>query len=204
MTSAPALLWVDTETSGLDENRHVLLEAGFRVTDSDLRTLGEASWVVTWRSASLHNIKLQAKPEVQEMHTMSGLWKECDGGDGGLPYMCGRDHFRWATAGGVSGKEIAAWLHDAGADGLPLAGSTVGFDRRWLNLWVPDFDRIPHYRSVDVSSVKILMNMWAKDRLADAPVPLKRHRVIPDLDDSIAELAFYRSVLGLDVTAVTR
>lgn len=202
MTPTPALLWVDTETSGLDEDRHYLLEVGFRVTDSDLHTISEASWVVPWNADGVRvHLRTAADPGVDEMHDRSGLWAECsipeEHGGMSVVHIARWSFEQWAP-------RITYWLLKNEAKGLPLAGSTVGFDRRWLEAWVPGFADVPHYRSVDVSSVKILMQMWAKGRLTDAPVPQKRHRVMPDLDDSIAELAFYRSVLGLDIAEVTR
>ena len=194
----PALLWTDVETSGLDEERHYLLEVGFRVTDADLRTICEASWVVPWNEDGIRvHVRTAADPAVNEMHEKSGLWAECSVPEahGGISVV---SLIRWNFKQWAA--RVTDWLLEHDVKGLPLAGSTVGFDRRWLDAWVPGFADVPHYRSVDVSSVKILMGLWAPDRLQGAPVPARRHRVMPDMDDSIAELAFYRSVLGLDAT----
>ena len=200
MTGTPALLWTDCESSSLDERTGNLLEVGFRVTDADLATITEASWVVWYRPVTIANIRAESDAAVRLMHDASGLWAECTGTADDLGYEYARDWFR----DGTRAAEIIEWLLGSGAKGMPLAGSTVGFDRRWLNHWLPGFEQIPHYRSVDVSTVKILMQLWAPDRLTDAPVPAKRHRVMPDLDDSIAELAHYRRVLGLDLAEVAR
>ena len=196
MPGVPALLWADVETTGLGPDANIL-EIGLRVTDSDLTTLAEQSWVVPYSATEIAHHRAGAKPVVQEMHDASGLWTECaqmwDTSDHRAAAKVMRETY-WH-------RDIAATVRAfvvANAPGrLPMAGSSVRADREWLTGWVLDFDELLHYRIVDVSSVKTLMGMWAPDRLQGAPVPARRHRVMPDLDDSIAELAFYRSVLGL-------
>ena len=195
MSGTPWLLFVDVETSGLDEERRHLLEVGFRVTDAELRTISEASWVVPWDEDGIRvHVRTSADPGVDKMHETSGLWAECSvpAAHGGISVVSlVRWNFeQWAV-------RITDWLLAHDAKGLPLAGSSVGFDRRWLDSWIPGFEYIPHYRSVDVSSLKILAEEWAPDRLTDRPVPARRHRVMSDLDDTVSELAFYRQVLGL-------
>jgi oligoribonuclease len=198
VTANPAFLWTDVETSGLDHDRNYLLEAGFRVTDSDLRTISEASWVVPWGPRVVADqIRPYTDRPVLDMHDASGLWVECSRPGWVMLGSDAVDVFQsWAAFAG-----ILDWLRDAGAAGLPLAGSTVGFDRRWLNHWLPGFADVPHYRSLDVSSFKVALSMWAPHVVASCPDPARRHRVMPDLDDSIRELAHYRDALGLDVLA---
>lgn len=202
MTGRPALTWCDIESSGLEETRDYLLEVGFRITDADLRTISEASWVVPWNADGVRaHIRRSASQLVNDMHEASGLWYECsipeEHGGISVASMARFNVGSWSA-------RLVDWLIAAGAKGLPLAGSTVGFDRRWLDEWVPGFSGIPHYRSVDVSSIKVLFDLWAPEPLKAKQAelkPLKRHRVMPDLDDSIAELRFYREVLGLGVAS---
>lgn len=200
----PSLLFTDVETGGrdpLDPRRGMLLEVGFRVTDADLTTIAERAWLIPYRAASLDAIRAQTPTtpvDVRAMHETSGLWRDLLNRTGSLSYhdaACSRlGHFHARAVA----ESITGWLHEHGADGLPLAGSSVGFDRAWLNHWLPGFTEIPHRRNVDVSSVKELVQRWAPAIAASLPAPAKRHRVLSDIEDTVRELAFYRSALHLD------
>ena len=188
MSSADGrLVWLDCETSGLVPDRDYLLEVGLRITDGDLVTVAEASWVVHWDADFLATVRAEVHPDVQAMHEANGLWAEC-----ALP---GPGAYDVTTA-------VAAWLTAQNTHRCPLAGSSVGFDRGWMTYWLPIFPELVGYRTVDVSTVKELLARWAPDLSAGRPVQALWHRVMPDLDDSIAELAYYRTALGLDVRAV--
>jgi oligoribonuclease len=200
----PSLLFCDVETGGpdpLDVRRGFLLEIGFRITDADLHTICEAAWPVPYRPATLDTIMAQtpASPvDVRGWHDKSGLWDDCST-DIGMSYEQANRYRLCGPAGIMLGQQITTWLHGAGADGLPLAGSSVHFDRRWLDHWLPGFRTIPSYRNVDVSTLKELLGRWRPDIMVGLPTQLKRHRSLPDMDDTIAELAWYRTALGLDV-----
>ena len=43
---------------------------------------------------------------------------------------------------------------------VPLAGNSIGTDRRFLAAQLPDIEEYLHYRSVDVSTVKELARRW--------------------------------------------
>ena len=200
--TTPVLLWADVESDGLGPSAR-LLEIGLRTTDADLTTLAERSWVIPYRPTEMGHLRRSADPVVQAMHDTSGLWKDCvrlwESSDQHREETpLDREYF-WRRD---IASEILDWVRVNAPGKLPLAGSSVRADRDWLTAWAWGLDDLLHYRIVDVSTVKTLMHLWAKDRLADAPVPAKRHRVMPDLDDSVQELKFYRSILGLDVTAV--
>ena len=78
---------------------------------------------------------------------------------------------------------------------MPLCGNSIGTDRRFLALHLPDIEEHLHYRSVDVSTIKELARRWYPDRLAGAPPKVGSHRALDDIRESIAELQFYREHL---------
>ena len=43
---------------------------------------------------------------------------------------------------------------------VPLAGNSIGTDRRFLAAQLPTIEEYLHYRSVDVSTVKELARRW--------------------------------------------
>jgi len=55
---------------------------------------------------------------------------------------------------------------------------------------MPELEAYFHYRNLDVSSMKILVNRWAPDKQQFTKE--STHRAIDDVRDSISELKFYR------------
>lgn len=63
-------------------------------------------------------------------------------------------------------------------------------DRQFLNKYCPKFVSYLHYRMVDVSSIKVLVDMWYKDRqFWNVSTP---HRALGDINKSIEELKYYK------------
>jgi oligoribonuclease len=76
---------------------------------------------------------------------------------------------------------------------VPLAGNSIGTDRRFLAAQLPAIEEYLHYRSVDVSTVKELARRWFPDVMAGAPTKAGGHRALDDIRESVAELAYYRA-----------
>ena len=83
-----------------------------------------------------------------------------------------------------------------GAGVSPMCGNSICQDRRFLARYMPELEAYFHYRNLDVSSLKILLQMW---RASDAAGFRKQatHQALDDIRDSIAELRFYRQLLGV-------
>jgi oligoribonuclease len=60
---------------------------------------------------------------------------------------------------------------------------------------MPRLSEYLHYRTVDVSSIKELARRWYPKLYFAAPAKTGNHRALGDIQDSIAELAYYRSSL---------
>ena len=174
----PHLIWIDCEMTGLDVVNDALVEIAVLVTDSDLNVIGEGIDVVIRASAE----KLAGMNQyVTQMHTTSGLITEIPNGmtvsqaeDAILAYL--------ETAGTVAGKS-------------PLAGNSVGVDRTFITRDMPRLSEYLHYRTVDVSSIKELARRWYPKLYFAAPAKTGNHRALGDIQDSIAELAYYRTTL---------
>ena len=124
---------------------------------------------------------------VRAMHTKSGLLAEIAASDTTL-----------AEAGDATLAFIRSHVNKART--VPLAGNSIGTDRRFLAAQLPEIEEFLHYRSVDVSTVKELVRRWYPKVLADAPVKSGGHRAMDDIRESVAELAFYRSHVFRDAT----
>jgi len=172
----PNLIWIDCEMTGLDLEKDVLVEIAVLVTDSDLNVIGEGIDLV-----------IAATPEqlagmnefVTQMHTNSGLITEIPTGisasaaeDAIIKYL--------ESASTVAGKS-------------PLAGNSVSVDRSFIARDMPRLNDYLHYRTIDVSSVKELARRWNAKVYFNSPAKTGNHRALGDIQDSIAELAHYRS-----------
>jgi oligoribonuclease len=172
----PNLIWIDCEMTGLDLEKDVLVEIAVLVTDSDLNLIGEGIDLV-----------IAATPEqlagmnefVTQMHTNSGLITEIPNG---ISVSAAEDLIikYLESANTVPGKS-------------PLAGNSVSVDRSFFARDMPRLNEYLHYRTVDVSSVKELARRWNPKVYFNSPAKTGNHRALGDIQDSIAELAHYRS-----------
>lgn len=180
MTDNPDLLWVDTETFGLEVTDGPIIELGLMLTDIDLNV--KASWSGLCWSASHeeHYLRLKQDAWVRDQHEKSGLWHEAR--TLGYPVLT------------MLESSAISWIEAQGAQKLPMCGSTVGFDRGQMGHWTPKLEDTFHYRSIDISSLKELckrLNPEVYRKRDDYTNPKKLHRVLPDLEDSIEEARYY-------------
>ena len=164
--------------TGLDVVNDALVEIAVLVTDSDLNVIGEGIDVVIHASAE----KLAAMNEyVTQMHTTSGLITEIPNG----------------MSASQAEDAILAYLESTGtvAGKSPLAGNSVSVDRNFIARDMPRLSEYLHYRTVDVSSIKELARRWYPKLYFAAPAKTGNHRALGDIQDSIAELAYYRTTL---------
>ena len=170
---------MDLEMTGLDPGRHVIVEIATLVTDDDLTIVAEGPDLVVATPAA----KLAEMDDfVRKMHTSSGLLKEIEASTLSL-----------ADAGAATLAFIQE--HVPKARTVPLAGNSIGTDRRFLAAYLPAIEEYLHYRSVDVSTVKELGRRWYPEVLASAPTKAGDHRAMGDIKESVAELAYYRDTM---------
>lgn len=167
--------------TGLDPGRHAIVEIATLVTDDELVIVAEGpDLVVHATEAQLAGMD----DVVRSMHTRSGLLAAIESSTVSLA---------------DAGEATLAFLreHLPGPDRVPLAGNSIGTDRRFLAAHLPDLEHFFHYRSVDVSTLKELARRWRPEVLAGAPGKHGAHRAMEDIKESVAELAYYRRALFL-------
>lgn len=173
------LAWMDLEMTGLDPDRHTIVEIATLITDDDLAVTAVGPDIVVHATAE----QLVAMDDVvRSMHERSGLLSAIESSTIDL-----------ASAG----AETLAFLraHISTARTVPLCGNSIGTDRRFLARHLPEIDEFLHYRSVDVSTVKELTRRWYPDALAAAPRKVGAHRALDDIRESVAELEYYRKAV---------
>ncbi len=170
------LAWMDLEMTGLDPARHRIVEIATLLTDDDLAVVAEGPDLVV----RVSHEDLGAMDEVvRNMHTRSGLLAAIESSSVGL-----------ADAGRATLEFLRSHIAEPGT--VPLAGNSIGTDRRFLAAQLPEIEAFFHYRSVDVSTVKELCRRWYPDALAGAPRKRTAHRAMDDIKESVAELTYYR------------
>ena len=93
-------------------------------------------------------------------------------------------------------SQILDFLKDLTPPGVcPLAGNSVGEDKRFLTKYMPNLMKHLHYRIVDVSSVKELVRRWHPKEFEKKPKKKLTHRALDDIKESIEELKYYRTAV---------
>ena len=76
----------------------------------------------------------------------------------------------------------------------PRSLTVLRQDRRFLARQMPALEKFFHYRNLDVSTLKELARRWAPGITAGF-VKQGEHKALADIQESIRELAYYRSHL---------
>jgi len=162
--------------TGLDPQQHVIVEIATLITDDDLELVGEGPDLVIHQPEA---VLAKMGDTVRNMHTKSGLLESIRTSDISLE---------------EAGAETLAFLkqHIPNPRTVPLCGSSIGTDRRFLAVWLPEIENFLHYRSIDVSTLKELARRWNPEAFASAPEKAGGHRAMDDIRESLAELRHYR------------
>lgn len=166
------VLWVDLEMTGLDPQQDVILEVAAEITDFNFKTLGSYEACVR-----------QPKKVVVDRMQKNSWWAD---------YPANRDQFitnlDQAKPADQVEQELIALVHEHfGTEPAVLGGNSIHNDRNFIKRWWPALDLKLHYRMLDVSTFKILMQ-------AKYGVPFEKkevHRAFDDIQASIAELQYY-------------
>jgi len=168
------LIWVDMEMTGLIPEVHRVIEIASIVTDSNLNVLAEGPVIAIHQAPEA----LEAMDEWNtRTHTNSGLVARVASS---------------AITQQMATEETLAFLREWVSDGKsPMCGNSICQDRRFMARHMPELEKFFHYRNLDVSTLKILMQRWRPD-LPEAPKQ-GAHQALADIRESIEELRHYRT-----------
>lgn len=171
-----SMVWIDCEMTGLDPDRHTLIEIAAIITDFDLNIIARGpDLAIKLSPAQLR--AMDAWP--RKTHTASGLLERAK-----------REGVSLADAEKHTLRFIRKYCT---AKTAPLCGNSVWQDKRFLSRYMPALERYLHYRIVDVSSIKLMARHWYPHQ--EPPAKQGTHRALADIEESIAELRFYRQML---------
>lgn len=171
------LVWIDLEMTGLNPEQDLIIEIATVVTDKHLAVLAEGPVLAVHQSDSV----LGGMDEWNtNQHTASGLVERV------RQSQVSESEAEQATL------EFLRPYVDTGQS--PMCGNSICQDRRFLVRYMPELASFFHYRNLDVSSLKILAQLWVPEVAAGFSKE-STHLALADIHDSIRELRFYREKL---------
>ncbi|RAV31486.1 oligoribonuclease [Corynebacterium heidelbergense] len=173
------IVWADCEMTGLDPDRHVLVEIAVIVTDAQLKPLDEGIDLVIHAT---EEELAQMDDVVVAMHGNSGLTEQIRASTLSL-----------AEAERLVLEYVQRFVPQARS--APLAGNSIATDRTFIARYMPRLDEFLHYRMIDVSSFKEVARRWFPAVYNGQPEKGLAHRALADIRESIGELEFYRRTM---------
>ncbi len=167
------LVWIDLEMTGLDYYKDVVLEIATIITDADLNIIATGpNLVVHHPDEVLENMNTWCI----EQHAKTGLTQKVKDSTFSLEQ---------------AEEETLKFLEQhCNKSTAPLCGNSVWFDKLFLKKDMPAIFDFLHYRVVDVTAFKIMLNMWSKQQIEFSKK--NTHRALDDIKESIEELKFYK------------
>lgn len=187
----PLLLWLDLETTGLDERRGDILEVAWVLVE----VMPSGQWVELDAFAQvmpvMDDMLKRCDPYALKMHAQTGL------------LSAARDAYQQRMAT-VPGEKAPLAVHEVGTmlfetlmqhtddkRDIRLAGYSVGsFDLRWIEKHWPLAAGLLSHRVMDVSSLRLFVEMIDPDALYPKDKEVT-HRAKDDLRVSQRELLDY-------------
>jgi oligoribonuclease len=169
------LVWMDLEMTGLDAERHTIVEIATLITDSELNLVAEGPNLVIHQP---EEALARMDEVVVAMHTKSGLLE--------------RIRSSTVSLAEAEAQTLAFVRAHCEPRTAPLCGNSIHQDRRFIERHMPELQRHFHYRNIDVSTVKELVRRWYGDRVPPYEKGDK-HRALDDIRESIGELRHYRA-----------
>ena len=170
------LAWLDLEMTGLDAQTDVILQAALIITSAELLVLEEYCVDIWQPEEELQKMS----PFVHDMHERSGL----------LARLKSSKVDTWAAEQRLLERVTGYCPYPA-----VLCGNTIGQDKRFIERRMPGFAGYLSYRTIDVSSVKLLARSWyGSGAVFDKPKD-REHDALFDVRNSIAELSHYRKTI---------
>ncbi|MBL4583278.1 MAG: oligoribonuclease [Pseudomonadales bacterium] len=174
MSSHGNLIWIDLEMTGLEPKNDRIIELAIIVTDSDLNFIAEGPVIAIHQPESA----LEAMDE----------WNTRTHGNSGLTERVRKSGISERNAENMTLEFLREHLEEGQS---PMCGNSIGQDRRFLVKYMPQLEAFFHYRNLDVSSIKELAKRWRPD-IAKGFHKKNTHQALDDIQESIAELSYYR------------
>lgn len=162
------LFWIDLEMSGLEVENNVIIEAAAIITDYELNELD-----------SYHAVVKQDQKYIDQMDD----WNKKTHGESGLIAQIPNGK----PPEQVEDELLDLALKHFGSERVILAGNSINHDKLFLMTYFKKLSQHFHYRTVDVTSWKIIM----KNSFHIDFQKKNAHKAVDDIRESISELKHY-------------
>ena len=171
------LIWIDLEMTGLFTQTDTIIEVATVVTDKYLSELAVGPVLAIRQSRA----------------TMDGMdeWNTRQHGESGLTKRVLDSKTSTTDAEQATLVFLAEWVEPGVS---PMCGNSICQDRRFMAREMPELENFFHYRNLDVSTLKILAQLWTP-AVASGFTKESEHLALSDIRDSIDELGWYREHL---------
>lgn len=171
-TPPTKFLWVDLEMTGLSPDNDVILEVAADVTDLQLNTLAS------------YESRVQHPKELVVQRMQENVWWK-DYPENRDDFINGLDSAKDLK---MVEKELISIIEEQfGDEPAVIAGNSIHSDRAFIRKWMPELELKLHYRMLDVTSWKLIM----ESRYGVIYEKPEIHRAYEDIQASIAELQHY-------------
>lgn len=165
------MVWLDTETTGLDPLTDKILEVAIIITDGKLNEVARSPiWAIKQSPEVMDNMGEWCK----NTHGNSGLTKRCLESD--------------KTHDQVEDEIIEFLSKHVAPKSAPLCGNSIHQDRAFLHNHMRRVTEYLHYQVVDVTSFKIIadkLGLHLRYRKSET------HTAMKDIEESIGQMKYY-------------
>lgn len=176
MKQTPTYLAIDIETTGLSPVTDHLIEIAVLVLGADLTELAHATHIV---DVDPDEVIAAMSPYVRDMHTRNGLIADIRAG-GGTPLAAIDQQFE-GLCGAFPARPI-------------LCGSSVHFDRRFIERDLPTLHKRLSHQHLDATTAILLAPQIRTEYSSE-------HRALTDIRASAAVLRSARALMGANTPA---
>lgn len=168
------ILWVDLEMTGLDPDKDRILEVAAIVTDWDFNEVATYEGIV----------KVSERLLKRRMKIGKTFW---DANPESRDALVGQNRFGFRSK--KIEKELLKFIDEHFDPKLPvlLAGNSIHQDRRFIVSEWPKLNARLHYRMLDVTAWKVVM----EGKFHKKFMKPEEHRALGDIRGSIMELQYY-------------
>ena len=158
------LLWIDMEITGLDVSKERIIEVAAIVTDMNFNKVD-----------SYHSVVFQPQEFLDRMDE----WNQNQHSKTGLV-----DKIPQAPKVDKVESELCTFVKKYFNEPAILAGNSIGQDRKFIDCYMKDLAKLLHYRMLDVTAWKLIMNT----RYNVSFDKKETHRALDDIEESILEM----------------
>ena len=168
------LLWIDLEMTGLDPKKDKILEVAAIATDMKLEEVARYEAVV------------KVSSRLMKSRMVGDFWEKNKNSHDALI-----EQNKTGKPIKIVEKELVDFIKQNFGEEVYLAGNSIHQDRKFIEHEMPTFNKMLHYRMLDVSAWKIYFENALNKRFTKP----ENHRALDDINGSIEELKWYLTFL---------